>query len=107
MSLKTTLTFSKEDAACEKIRRELLICDAESALLDYFDLNPSERLSCPEFEAMTGYSIEEALDPKSGNYLLETMADRFDEMMENNIAYYSDAPSSKACWEAVIEELIC
>ena len=65
------VAFARPISRYEAIRRDLLICDAERALLDYFGLDSSERIICPEF------------------------------------AYYRESPSPKACWEAVIEELVC
>lgn len=101
------VAFARPISRYEAIRRDLLICDAERALLDYFGLDSSERIICPEFEEKMGFPIEEALDSKSENYLLGLMADRFEERMGNYIVYYREAPSPKACWEAVIEELVC
>lgn len=87
----------------ETIQRASLLCDAENAILRYFEKDASmQDLSCPEFEDATGFTLEEALNPNSPKYLLEVVADEYQERMD----FYGGEMSSSAAWELAVEKFL-
>lgn len=88
------------------VYKDSLICEAETALLNYFGLEPSMAfVESPKFEEKTGFSMSEAIDPMSSNYLLNDIAEYFESCMEYRNEHCGGiAPS--AAWEMAIERFL-
>lgn len=100
MDIKITPTPAQIDSY-EAIRKAQLLCEAENALLRYFEADASSDLHDPAFEKANGFSLSDAINPKSPHYILEGMVDVFEERM----TYSEGNISANACWEIAVESL--
>lgn len=88
------------------VYKDSLICEAETALLNYFGLEPSmDSVESSEFEEKTGFSLSEAINPMSPHFLLNDMAEYF----ESNMEYYNEhgrGIAASAAWEMAVERFL-
>lgn len=83
-----------------RIRKAQLICEAENAVLEFFGFEPSsEDLSHKEFEEKNGYTIADAINPRSEHYVLPSLVSEFEEEMSSEM-------SAKTCWDYVVEKIL-
>ncbi len=86
----------------EEMRKAKLACEAETALLNYYGLDASMlNLHHAEFEKINGFTLNEAVNPKSEHYIIEQMVQMFIDNTEFG------GVSVSACWEMIIEQLTC
>lgn len=100
MDIKITPTRAQFDAY-EAIRKAQMLCEAENVLLRYFGMDISDdNLENSAFEQANGFTLADAINPRSPNYLLEKIVEAFDERM----TYTNGEMSINACWEMAIEK---
>lgn len=86
--------------------KDQLICEAETALLNYFGLEPSmDSVESSEFEEKAGFSMSEAINPMSSNFLLNDMAEYFEGCMEYHNEHGGRIAAS-AAWEMAVERFL-
>lgn len=91
------LTNEERERVYREVEREYRLKDAEKHLLEHFNFESSdEDLSCPELELKCGYSLEEAIDPESPNYILDYLVEAYEDAADCNVA-------ENQTWDSVIE----
>lgn len=86
--------------------KDRLICEAETALLNYFGLESSmDSVESSEFKHRAGFSMSEAINPMSPNYLLDNMAEYFESCMEYHDERCGEI-SASAAWEMAVEKFL-
>ena len=90
------LTTKEKELIYEEMLHAHAVMDAEKHLLSVFGFAPYEQhIRCEEFEARAGFSLEEAVNPKSPFYVLNTLVDLFFNVKN------ADIPDN-ITWEGVV-----
>lgn len=94
----TTLTYEEKETVFREMQRMYATMDAKRHLLTTFGFDDSdEDWSCETFESKVNYSLDEAIDPESKNYILDYLVEKYFDAFDCNVP-------ENTTWECVIDD---